>query len=53
MVPRFLEDLVELIVDKREGDYPEVGGFERVFEVANVRERSEMQQKSKDFKVEG
>lgn len=31
VVPRFMEDLVELIADKRKGDHPNVGGLERVF----------------------
>ena len=36
LVPRFLEDLTELIIDKRDGDYPEVAGFDRVFEMPRL-----------------
>ena len=38
LVPKFLEDLTDLVVDKRKGDHPEVGGLERVFEVPKLRD---------------
>jgi len=38
LVPRFLEDLVELIIDKRKGDHPEVAGFERVYKIPKLRD---------------
>jgi len=38
LVPKFLEDMTELITDKRKGDHPEVGGFERVFHVPKLRD---------------
>ena len=41
LIPRFMEDLTELIVDKRKGNHPEVGGFDRVFEVPKLRDLSD------------
>ena len=38
LVPRFLEDLVELIIDKRKGDHPEVAGFEKIYDVSKLRD---------------
>jgi len=38
LVPKFLDDLTELVIDKRKGDHPEVGGFERVYEVPKLRD---------------
>ena len=38
LVPRFLEDLVELIIDKRKGDHPEVAGFEKIYDVGKLRD---------------
>ena len=40
LVPRFLEDMTELIIDKREGDHPEVGGFERVYQVPKLQKKT-------------
>ena len=53
LVPRFLEDLTELIIDKRKGNWPEVGGFERVFDVPKLKDLSDFQQTQKDLAVEG
>lgn len=41
LVPRFLEDLTELIVDKRESGDEQVAGFEKVFSVPKLRDLSE------------
>ena len=38
LVPRFLEDLTELIIDKRKGHHPIVGGFEKVYDVPKLRD---------------
>ena len=38
LVPRFLEELTELIIDKRKGDHPIVGTFERIFETPKLRD---------------
>ena len=35
-MPRFLEDLTELIIDKRDGYHPEVAGFDRVYEMPQL-----------------
>ena len=43
LVPRFLDDLTTLIVDKRKGDHPKVGGFEKVFEVPKLKDLSDFQ----------
>ena len=54
LVPRFLEDMTELIIDKREGDHPEVAGFERVYQVPKVQKKtSEFKQTSKNMTVVG
>lgn len=53
LVPWFLEDLVELIIDKRKGNHPIVGGFERVFDVPKLRDLTDFQQTQKDLKVVG
>ena len=44
LVPKFLENLTDLVVDKRKGDHPEVGGLERVFEVPKLRDLTNFQQ---------
>ena len=41
LVPRFLEDLVELIIDKRKGDHPEVSGFDKIYDVGKLRDLSD------------
>lgn len=41
LVPRFLEDMTELITDKRKGDHPVVAGFERLYNVTKLRDLSE------------
>ena len=38
LVPRFLEDLVELIIDCRKGNHPEVAGFEKIYDVGKLRD---------------
>lgn len=53
LVPKFLEDMTELITDKRKGDHPEVGGFERVFHVPKLRDLNDFDQQKKDLKVVG
>ena len=56
LVPRFLEDMTELITGKREkgGDYPEVGGFEKVYEVPKLRNlKSEFKQTQKKMTIVG
>ena len=53
LVPQFLTDLTELIIDKRKGNWPEVGGFERVFDVPKLKDLSDFQQTQKDLAVEG
>ena len=41
LVPRFLEDLVELIIDKRKGNHPDVAGFEKIYDVCKLRDLSD------------
>ena len=41
LVPLFLDQLTELIIDKRKGDHPLVGNLERVFNVQKLRDLSE------------
>ena len=41
LVPLFLDQLTELIIDKRKGDHPVVGNLERVFNVQKLRDLSE------------
>lgn len=41
LVPRFMEDLVELCVDKRKGDHPVVSGLERVFQMPKLKDLTE------------
>ena len=56
LVPRFLEDMVELIIDKQyqSGEFPEVGGFEKVYEVPKLRTlKSEMKQTQKKMTIVG
>lgn len=38
LVPRFLEDLTELIIDKRKGNHPFAGGLEKVYDVPKLRD---------------
>lgn len=53
-MPRFLEDMVELIIDKRDESHQEVGGFELVYEVPKLQKKtSEFKQTQKNLKVEG
>ena len=53
LVPQFLEDLTELIIDKRKGNHPIVGGFEKIYDVPKLRDLTDFQQTQKDLKVEG
>ena len=54
LVPRFLEDLTELIIDKRDGDYPEVAGFDRVFEMPRLGDAvSDFKKGQKDLTITG
>ena len=41
LVPAFLTDLVELLIDKRKGDHPEVAGFDRVYKLPKLRDLPE------------
>lgn len=41
LVPRFLEDMIELIVDKRKGDHPVVAGFDRAYMMPKLKDLSE------------
>ena len=41
LVPAFLTDIVELIVDCRKGDHPVVGGFERILKIPKLRDLTE------------
>ena len=43
LVPRFLEDMTELMIDKRKGHYPEVGGLEKIYEVPKLRDLTDFQ----------
>ena len=53
-MPRFLEDMVELMIDKRDASHQEVGGFELVYEVPKLQKKtSEFKQTQKNLKVEG
>ena len=54
LVPRFLEDLVELIIDKRKGNHPEVGGFEKSFDVPKLKDLTDLEQlKKKNIIIDG
>ena len=44
LVPRFLEDLTELIIDKRKGNHPFAGGLEKVYDVPKLRDLTDFQQ---------
>ena len=41
LVPAFLEDLVELVIDKRKGNHPVVAGFDKVFDVPKLKNLSD------------
>lgn len=54
LVPRFLEDMTELMIDKRKGNYPEVGGLEKIYDVPKLRDLTDFQQTQKTkLQVEG
>lgn len=53
LVPIFLEQTTELIIDKRKGNHPLVGNLERIFAVPKLRDLSEYQQKIKTLSIEG
>ena len=38
LVPNFLTDLTELIIDKRKGNHPNAGGLEKVYDVPKLRD---------------
>ena len=38
LVPSFLTDLTELIIDKRKGNHPFAGGLEKVYDVPKLRD---------------
>ena len=52
LVPRFLEDLAELIIDKTKGE-EQVGGMEKIFEAPRLRELSDYDSVKKKIVVEG
>lgn len=53
LVPQFLTEMTELIIDKRKGDHPVVGNFDCIFKVPKLRDLSNFQQTQKDLVVEG
>lgn len=54
LVPAFLTDLVELIIDKRKGNHQEVGGFDKSFDVPKLKDLTDLEQlKKKNITIEG
>ena len=53
LVPLFLEQTTELIIDKRKGNHPVIGDLERIFSVPKLKILSEFQQTTKAMEIEG
>jgi len=52
LVPMFLDQMTELIIDTQKHDHPVVGNLEQVFSVPKLRDLTEYQQTNKPLVVE-
>ena len=53
LVPLFLEQTTELIIDKRKGNHPVIGDLERIFSVPKLKILTEFQQTTKAMEIVG